>query len=356
MGAQGRPRLHHLDAVLRRVRSAAHRRRHQHRRRDPDPRLPRRGRHALHRLRRHRQPLLHRHARGGRHRRLDERRRAARRPVAAARRHAHSRRRESRRGSPAQPAEVRLPSLAMARDRAPLRRRWAMLGALQLLALVGALHGAAADGRAGLDADLARRGHAPARLGAGGDPRGWHADDRGLLPVAGRAQSPAAAVGGAGRLSRRQRLLRAEVVLGSADAPVAHDRAADLHDDLPAGVAAHAGRAHRAARRDLDGLADLAQADAHRRAELLRRRVDDRRQPDSPRSARARREPHRAPQLRRQRRDPAGGREPGRRLPARLPVGAAGRARRARPTGRSGSARPASRCRAGRASAASIAP
>jgi non-ribosomal peptide synthetase-like protein len=42
---------------------------------------------------------------------------------------------EARRGSPAQPAEVRLPTLAMARDRAPLRRRWAMLGALQLLAL-----------------------------------------------------------------------------------------------------------------------------------------------------------------------------------------------------------------------------
>ncbi len=44
---------------------------------------------------------------------------------------------EARRGSPAQPAEVRLPSLAMARDRAPLRRRWAMLGALQLLAYAG---------------------------------------------------------------------------------------------------------------------------------------------------------------------------------------------------------------------------
>jgi non-ribosomal peptide synthetase-like protein len=44
---------------------------------------------------------------------------------------------EARRGSPAQPAEVRLPTLAMARDRAPLRRRWAMLGALQLLAFAG---------------------------------------------------------------------------------------------------------------------------------------------------------------------------------------------------------------------------
>ncbi len=46
---------------------------------------------------------------------------------------------ESRRGSPAQPAPVHVPSLAMARDRAPLRRRWAMLGALQLLALAGLL-------------------------------------------------------------------------------------------------------------------------------------------------------------------------------------------------------------------------
>ena len=44
---------------------------------------------------------------------------------------------EARRGSPAQPAEVRLPSLAMARDRAPLRRRWVMLGMLQLLAYAG---------------------------------------------------------------------------------------------------------------------------------------------------------------------------------------------------------------------------
>ncbi len=42
---------------------------------------------------------------------------------------------ESRRGSPAQPAVVHVPSLAMARDRAPLRRRLGMLGALQLLAL-----------------------------------------------------------------------------------------------------------------------------------------------------------------------------------------------------------------------------
>jgi non-ribosomal peptide synthetase-like protein len=42
---------------------------------------------------------------------------------------------ESRRGSPAQPAEVRLPTLAMARDQAPLRRRWWMLGAMQLVAL-----------------------------------------------------------------------------------------------------------------------------------------------------------------------------------------------------------------------------
>src|SRR5262249_23637598 len=46
---------------------------------------------------------------------------------------------ESRRGSPAQPAEVRLPTLAMARDRAPLRRRWVMLGALQLFALAALL-------------------------------------------------------------------------------------------------------------------------------------------------------------------------------------------------------------------------
>ena len=174
-GRPDRARLHHLDGILRRVRSAAHRRRHQHRRRDPDPRLPRPGRHAPHRLRRHRQPLLHRHARGGRPRRLDERRRAARRSVAAARPHAHPRgrgaarlARATGRGSSSDAGHG--PGSRPAAPPVGDAGRAAVAGA------GGDLHRAAADGHPGLDADLARRGHAPARLDAGGDPGGRHAD------------------------------------------------------------------------------------------------------------------------------------------------------------------------------------